>query len=103
MRTARTRITDGQHDVAGQLTLDVCVELLHPSLLEVQILRLQGSGKAGWNLRSRNRRQKTVSQTAVEGSCGNRIPIRTRNVREIVRFGQVRRVLPPDLCALLSG
>ena len=45
MMTARTRISHGHHDIARQFLFDVEVELLHPALLEIEILRLNGPGK----------------------------------------------------------
>ena len=47
VRTARARISDRQHNLPGQLALDVDVELLHAALFEVRVLRLNGAGESG--------------------------------------------------------
>ncbi len=41
--TARTRISHGHDHTSRQFLFDVEVELLHPALLEIKILRLNGS------------------------------------------------------------
>ena len=46
--TARARITHGQYNLAGQLLLDIDVELLNSALLEVGILRQNSTGEIGW-------------------------------------------------------
>src|SRR6202040_1477286 len=43
--TARARIPRRQNDVTRKLALDVYIELLHASLLEVEVLRLQCTRK----------------------------------------------------------
>ena len=45
MRAAGACVSSGQHNIAGQLVLNIHIELLHHALFEVQILRLDGSGE----------------------------------------------------------
>ena len=95
----------GQHDVAGQLMLDVQVELLHHALFEVEILRLKVPGNVcrvggGEVMIGRNSR---CDRPQFRGSPMWQLPKGQTAPEKLVRFREVWWVLPQTLRALIPG
>src|SRR5258708_15619415 len=105
MRTARTSISRGQHDLAGQLVLDVDVELLQRAEFEVCVLRLNGSCKAR-RIRRGSKYRESIGHIDRRGlqakhrmaSCGYECTSAAES--KAVGFSVIGRVLPQALCAL---
>ena len=115
VRTARSGVARREYDVAGHLVFDVRVELLHATLLKIQILRLQGAGERLGTGRGSNRDECTalwvrlqeyIFVSTVLWRCRSRVIKRTDadgEQGEVVRFRKVRWILPEPLRALIPG
>ena len=107
VRTARPGVSPGcQHNVSKNLALQVQVELLHSSLLEVKVLGVQRAGERGDGRGALHGPDHATRQVLQENAlhaaidCGVEIPA-IREAVEVVRFGEVGRVLPQPLPALI--
>ena len=106
---ARTRISHGHHDIARQFLFDVEVELLHSALLEIEILRLNGSRECsrvrllGKNRESVGDVQAKVERPTVGGTCCRGSSAAPDRESELAAFREERGVLPQSLRALVPG
>jgi len=110
VRGAGATVADCEHDIPRQLLLNVEIELLNDSLLEVAVLRLNRariglgihrrtinrSARDGRSRRSSNRKKKTIGEAA---ACAAERSAHTG--REWIHLRIVRGVLPQSLPALI--
>src|ERR1700688_2722387 len=106
VRAARSGVPGCQHDVSRNLALHVQVELLHSSQFEVKVLGKQCAGECsdgrgrgiGPDRATTQALQENALHAAIERCIAKRA---IRDAVEIVRFGEVWRVLPKPLPALI--
>src|SRR5580765_1349216 len=107
---ARTRISSGQYDAARQFAFNIQVKLLNPSLLEVEILRLNGPCERGWIRRLSKDWRESLGHVLAElegeygTSAGSRLRCAASDSKgKGVSLCEERRILPQSLRTLIPG
>src|SRR4029077_11326072 len=111
MGTARACVSGSQHDLTGQLVLDVYVELLDPSLLDIGIFGSEIPHKVNGSRRWREKGESirkpdqlsraNIGRSAMSGTVGGRGGAATELCTE--RFRSERRIRPQSLTAHTPG